>query len=86
MGRARSNPEEIGAAAAEFLRFFGLVATGWMWVRVARAAMEQGGAENESRVATARFYASRILPQVGALATQIRAGAESVMALDASSF
>ena len=82
MGRAQKNPEEIGAAAAEYLRMFGLVATGWMWVRVARVAAGKGDERNAARLATARFYVTRLLPQVSALATQIAAGSASVMALD----
>ena len=82
MGRAMQNPEEVGAAASEYLRMFGLVATGWMWVRVAKVAGSKGGPRNESRLATARFYVTRLLPQVGALAAQISAGAAPVMALD----
>lgn len=86
MGRAQRNPEEIGAAAAEYLRLFGLVATGWMWVRMATVAAEQGGARNDARLATARFYVTRLLPPVGALAAQIAAGAAPVMALEAGAF
>jgi len=82
MGRAQQNPEEIGAAAAEYLRLFGLVATGWMWVRVARVAAAQGGARNDTRLATARFYVARLLPQVTALAAQIGAGAGVVMGVE----
>ncbi len=82
MARAQANPEEIGAAAAEYLRLFGLVATGWMWVRVARVAAAQGGAANAARVATARFYVTRLLPQVASLAVMINAGAEPVMAVE----
>ncbi len=79
MARAQQNPEEIGAAAAEYLRFFGLVSTGWMWVRIAKVAAEQGGAANEARLATARFYVARLLPQTVSLAAQIAAGAATVM-------
>jgi alkylation response protein AidB-like acyl-CoA dehydrogenase len=82
--RAASDPDEIGAAASEYLRMFGLVATGWMWVRMARTAAAQGGARNDARLATARFYVTRLLPQVGALAAQVDAGARPVMALDPS--
>jgi hypothetical protein len=82
LSRAQQNPEEIGAAAAEYLRFFGLVATGWMWVRIAKVAAEQGGAHNDARLATARFYVTRLLPQATALAAQIAAGAAPVMALE----
>ena len=79
MGRAQKNPEEIGAAAAEYLRMFGLVATGWMWVRIARVAAAEGGARNDIRLATARFYVARLLPQVTSLAAQVGAGAGVVM-------
>jgi alkylation response protein AidB-like acyl-CoA dehydrogenase len=82
MARAAKNPEEIGAAAAEYLRLFGLVATGWMWVRMAVVAAKQGGARNEARLATARFYVTRLLPQAGSLAASIEAGSGPVMALD----
>jgi hypothetical protein len=82
LGRAQRNPDEIGAAASEYLRLFGLVATGWMWVRMAKVAAEKGGARNDARLATARFYVTRLLPQVGALAAQITAGAAPVMALE----
>ena len=84
MTRALQNPEEVGAAAAEYLRLFGLVATGWMWVRVAKVAAEKGGARNDARLTTARFYVTRLLPQTTALAAQIAAGAAPVMALEAA--
>lgn len=86
MERAAKDPEEIGAAAAEYLRMFGLVAIGWMWVRITRVAAEQGGTRNDERCATARFYVTRLLPQVTALAAQINAGAAPVMALAPEAF
>ncbi|GAC1516315.1 MAG: acyl-CoA dehydrogenase C-terminal domain-containing protein [Gemmatimonadaceae bacterium] len=82
MARAQRDPEEIGAAAVEYLRLFGLVATGWMWVRIATVAATRSGAADRARLATARFYVARILPQVSSLATQISAGAGTVMALE----
>jgi len=84
MSRALQNPEEVGAAASEYLRLFGLVATGWMWVRLAKVAAAQGGARNDARLATARFYVARLLPQTAALSAQIVSGAGPVMALEAS--
>jgi hypothetical protein len=86
MARAQENPEEIGAAAAEYLRLFGLVATGWMWVRVATVAAAGGGARNDVRLATARFYVTKLLPQVTALAAAVDAGAGPVMAPGADTF
>ncbi|MFC7554536.1 acyl-CoA dehydrogenase C-terminal domain-containing protein [Pseudoroseomonas wenyumeiae] len=33
--RAAADPAEVGAAATDYLRFFALVALGWMWARMA---------------------------------------------------
>jgi hypothetical protein len=64
----------------------GAVATGWMWLRMARVAHEKLAAGEgdaafyEAKVATARFYMTKLLPQVQSLATTIKAGAAPVMA------
>ena len=79
LGKAATNPEEIGAAAAEYLRMFGLVTTGWMWVRIATVAAAKPGAHYEAKLATAQFYVTRLLPQVFGLAASIEAGAAPVM-------
>jgi alkylation response protein AidB-like acyl-CoA dehydrogenase len=81
MKRAQESPEEIGAAASDYLRLFGLVATGWMWVRMATAAEKKG---REDKLATAEFYMAKLLPQAHALAAQIDAGRATVMALNAA--
>jgi alkylation response protein AidB-like acyl-CoA dehydrogenase len=87
MARAVKDPDEIGAAAADYLRMFGLVATGWMWMRMAMVAERKtDDIVAASKVATARFYVTRLLPQTHALAAQIEAGAAPVMALDATAF
>jgi alkylation response protein AidB-like acyl-CoA dehydrogenase len=99
MGRAQQNPNEAGAVAAEYLRLFGLVATGWMWLKMSAvahaklaAAAESGaqlnghGAHYEAKIKTARFYFAKLLPQVYALQAQIASGAAPVMELDAAAF
>jgi alkylation response protein AidB-like acyl-CoA dehydrogenase len=87
MARAARDPDEIGAAAADYLRLFGLVATGWMWVRMAVLGDSGSGGEvAASKVATARFYVSRLLPQANALAEGIDSGAAPVMGLDPAAF
>jgi alkylation response protein AidB-like acyl-CoA dehydrogenase len=82
LARAATDPEEIGAAASEYLRLFGLVTTGWMWTRIATVAAAKQGARYDGKLATARFYTTRLLPQVYALAAMIDAGAAPVMALE----
>jgi alkylation response protein AidB-like acyl-CoA dehydrogenase len=88
MARAAKDPDEIGAAATDYLRMFGLVATGWMWVRMASVAVAKSGDGGASvpKVDTATFYVMKLLPQVHALAAQIEAGVEPVMALDPAAF
>jgi 3-(methylsulfanyl)propanoyl-CoA dehydrogenase len=83
LARAAKNPDEIGAAAADYLRMFGLASIGWMWIRMAVAASKLGdddAALRDSKLATARFYVSKLLPQVRSLAVQIDAGSDVVMA------
>jgi alkylation response protein AidB-like acyl-CoA dehydrogenase len=88
-----SDPEEAGAASTDYLRMLGLVALGFMWVRMAKvAADKQPTATGEDAVfydakrKTAAFYVDRILPQVGGLLYTIKAGKTSLMALDAAAF
>jgi hypothetical protein len=40
----------------------------------------------EAKLATARFYMARVLPQTTSLSHQIKAGASTVMALPAEAF
>jgi hypothetical protein len=88
MANAARNPDEIGAAAVDYLRLFGLVALGWMWVRMAVVA-DAGTSMNpaaSTKLATAEFYVTKLLPEAHALVRRIEAGSASVMSLDASSF
>ena len=88
MTKARRDPNEIGGAAVDYLRMFGLVATGWMWLRMATVARRKLEASEgdarflEAKVQTARFYAARLLPQARALQATIGAGVGPIMALD----
>ncbi len=79
VGRAAKNPNEIGAAAAEYLHQFGHTAYAYMWAKMAIVALsQQGDSFYDGKVATARFYMQRILPQVEGLAASIKAGGDSI--------
>lgn len=88
--RNQADPNELGAAAVDYLRLFGLVALGYMWARSARLALEgvQGDASGfyRSKLATARFYFQRLLPAVVSLSEMVKAGSEVVMELDEAAF
>ena len=88
-----SDPEEAGAASTDYLRMFGLVALGFMWIRAAKVAaaklpdaVGEEAAFYRGKLATARFFIERILPQAGALLYVIKAGKEPVMGLEEAAF
>ena len=87
-----ADAEEAGAAATEYLRLFGLVALGFMWARMAVLAAEKLPAANgdagfyAAKLATARFFMERVLPQAGALLAAIKSGKSAMMALEEAAF
>jgi hypothetical protein len=93
MQNAMAKPDNAGAGATDYMHLFGLVALGYMWAQIAKAALaksasvEQGAAERMNiKLVTARFFAERALPETGARLARIQAGAASVMELPAEAF
>jgi alkylation response protein AidB-like acyl-CoA dehydrogenase len=87
------NPDEAGAASVDYLRLFALVVLAYMWVQMVKVAKEQleNGANGdasfyEAKIATARFFMTKILPENSALFAQIMAGAEPVMNFEDAAF
>jgi len=84
------DPEEAGAAATDYLRLFSLVALGYMWCRMVEVALpKQTGDEAafyQSKVAAARFFVTRLLPETNLLFTTLTSGKASLMALPAEAF
>jgi hypothetical protein len=89
---AMKNPEEVGAAANDYLQFSGYVCLGWCWLAsagVAAKKLAEGTAEADfykAKLATAKFYFDRILPRVDSHAAAARAGAAGLMSLPAEHF
>ncbi|UCH73110.1 MAG: acyl-CoA dehydrogenase C-terminal domain-containing protein [Rhodospirillales bacterium] len=84
------DPEEAGAAATDYLRLFGLTALAYLWARMAAVALEKAGDDEtgfyRAKLATARFYMTRILPQTSSLFAAIMAGKKPLMELEAELF
>ncbi len=87
------NPNEAGAASVDYLRLFALVVLAFMWVRmvkVAKAKLEAGANGDasfyEAKIATARFFMTKILPENNALFSRIMAGGEPLMAFEDDAF
>ena len=87
--RATKNPDEVGAAAADYLRVVGHCALGYWWARMAHVALQKADSGDrfyEAKLATARFYFARLLPEAAYHSRAARAGAGPLMALDAELF
>jgi len=84
---AATDAQETAAGAYAFLQLVGLVAVGWMWLRLAEAALRDADdAFSAAKLATARHYALHALPLAAAYRCKVEAGAEAVMALPAEAF
>jgi alkylation response protein AidB-like acyl-CoA dehydrogenase len=85
--RAAARPEEAGAAAVDYMRLFALVSLAYLWARAAEASLPKSNDDfHRAKLATARFFMQRILPDTAALHAKIAAGADTVMALDEAMF
>ncbi|MDA8051986.1 MAG: acyl-CoA dehydrogenase C-terminal domain-containing protein [Rhodospirillales bacterium] len=87
---ARS-PADAAAGASEYLRLFGLVALAANWAKSATIALAALGTTEErafyeGKIATARFFMRRLLPQSLSLTRSIMAGGDAVMAPEAAVF
>ena len=85
-----ANPNNVGAGAYAYMDLMGLVSLGWMWLKMAKASDQaKGGGDDDfhqTKLATARYYAERWLPEASGLRRKVEAGAESVMALPVEAF
>jgi acyl-CoA dehydrogenase len=93
MHNALSNPDNAGAGATDYMHLFGLIALGYMWGKMVVAAQQKlaAGANGASRrleakLAIARFFMERTLPETATHLARIEAGAATMMALPAEAF
>jgi 3-(methylsulfanyl)propanoyl-CoA dehydrogenase len=90
LGGAGRDREQAAAAATDYLRLFALAAFADLWLRMAAACaaapegLDAGFAER--KIAAARFFADRILPEAGALARAVRSGKTSITAIADDAF
>jgi len=86
------NPDEAGAASVDYLRQFALVAMAYMWckmVLVAKEKLDSGEGDKafyESKIQTAEFFMTRMLPEGDARFKMVMAGAKPLMQMDKAAF
>ena len=87
--KAIKNPDEVGAAAVDYLRVVGHLVFAYMWARMAKVALaKQSGGDPfyAAKLGTARFYFAKLLPETATLIRTARAGAAPMMDFEAALF
>jgi alkylation response protein AidB-like acyl-CoA dehydrogenase len=93
MQNALAKPDNAGAGATDYMHLFGLVALGYMWAKMAKAAREKLAADGDghehfyrARLTLGKFFMERTMPETAAHLARIAAGAGTLMALPEEAF
>ncbi len=91
--KGMGNADEVGAAAVDYLRVCGHLVFAYFFARMAKVALakqaDPATADDPfytAKLATARFYFAKLLPETASLIRSARAGSASLMALDEALF
>ena len=87
--KAFQNQDEVGAAAVPYLRVVGHLVYAYFFARMAKLALaklDSGDTFYKGKLATARFYFARLLPETAMLIRQARAGSACLLSLEADLF
>ena len=81
------NPDEVGAAAVDYLRVAGHLVFAYFWARMAQVALREVAAGNPDKfyvgkLQTARFYFAKLLPETATLMRTARSGSAALMETD----
>lgn len=87
--KGSQNPDEVGAAAVDYLRVAGHFVFGYLFARMAQVALREIAAGNTdpfyvAKLQTARFYVAKLFPETATLMRTARAGSKSLMDTDAA--
>jgi alkylation response protein AidB-like acyl-CoA dehydrogenase len=87
--KGMQNPDEVGAAAVDYLRVAGHLVFGYMFARMAQVALRAIAAGNAdpfyvAKLQTARFYFAKLFPETVMLMRTARAGSKVLMDTDAA--
>ena len=78
--KAMQNQDEVGAASVPYQRVVGHMVFAYFWARMAKIAMEKQDQDDfyKAKLATARFYFAKLLPETAGYIRQARAGVASL--------
>ncbi|MBP6896541.1 MAG: acyl-CoA dehydrogenase C-terminal domain-containing protein [Pseudacidovorax sp.] len=83
------NPDEVGAAAVDYLRVAGHLVFAYMFARMAQVALRkiaEGSTDPfyTAKLQTARFYFAKLFPETATLMRTARSGSKALMDTDAA--
>ena len=91
--KAFANQDEAGGAAVDYLRIVGHLVYAYFWARMARVALAHIDADGDNveqfyrdKLAVARFYFARLLPETASRIQSARSGVKNLMEMPAESF
>jgi len=87
--KAFGNPDEVGAAAVDYLRVVGHMTFAFFFAQAAKIALakkDSGDPFYTAKLATARFYFTKLLPETAGLIRSCRAGLAPLMEMDEALF
>jgi alkylation response protein AidB-like acyl-CoA dehydrogenase len=87
--KAFGNADEVGAAAVDYLRVCGHLVFAYLFARMAKVALEkQAGGDPfyKAKLATARFYYAKLLPETASLIRTARTGLAPLMEMEEALF
>lgn len=83
---AQNNPDEINAAAVDYLHAFGLVSFAYMFAKISAAASQKSGEFYENKLNLAKYFVARMLPELDSRISKISAGSSVLMQFSADYF
>jgi len=87
--KAFANADEVGGAAVDYLRVCGHLVFAYLWARMAKVALakqDSGDPFYSAKLATARFYFAKLLPETAMLIRTARAGSKTLMDIEEALF
>lgn len=87
--KGMQNPDEVGAAAFDYLRVVGHMVYAYFFARMAKIALEKQSSGDKfyiAKLATARFYFAKLLPEVETLMVTAKAGLKPLVEMDEALF
>ncbi len=92
MQNAMAKPDNAGAGSYDYMHMFGLVALGYMWAKIAKAALAKKAADAsqaaamDAKLIAGKFFMERVMPETAAHLVRISTGADTMMSMPADAF